>query len=140
MDTDNFTTGEKLTLGGGVLAVLGAFLPWVSAGFITMTGIDGDGVFTLVFGAIAGGLVVLRDWESGDVLGVGLLGVLTLLVAGNVFSSTGSQVGSAAIDFSVSAGIGLYLTLVAGLLMLAGAAYGYRNDESSPQERAVSFD
>jgi hypothetical protein len=140
MDTDDLTTGEKVTLVGGVLAVIGAFLPWVSAGFITVSGIDGDGVFTLIFGVIAGAIVLMRDWEKADVLGVGLLGVLTLLVAGNVFSSTGNQVNSAAIEFSVSAGTGLYLTLVAGLLLLAGAAYGYTNDESSPQEQTVSFE
>jgi multisubunit Na+/H+ antiporter MnhB subunit len=103
-------------------------MPWVSAGPFSSTGIDGDGVFTLLFGVAAGAIVLFRDWESVDVLGVGLLGALTVLVAANVYNNLGNAGGSTDV-INVSAGFGLHLTLLAGLVLIAAAAQGYFNGE-----------
>jgi hypothetical protein len=106
----------------------------VSAGPFTVSGIDGDGTFTLIFGAIAGGIVLLRDWEKADIVGVGLLGVLSVLVAGNVYSNLGGMGGSSDI-ISVSAGFGLHLTMLAALLLIGAAAQGYLNSESTANQQ-----
>lgn len=36
----------------GILMAVGSFLPWVSAGLLSLAGIEGDGVFTLIAGVI----------------------------------------------------------------------------------------
>lgn len=123
MDTDDFTTSEWMTIGGGLAAVIGAVLPWVSFSLGSVTGIDGDGVFTLVFGIIAGAIVLFRNWETVDVAAVGVLGVLTLLIGANVYNNLSGMTGRNILN--VSAGIGLHLTMLGGLLLVAGAAYGY---------------
>ncbi len=137
MELDDLTTGEKVGLGGGVLAVVGAFLPWASVMNQSISGLDGDGVLTLVFGVAAGGLILMRDWEQMDQVGVGVLGLLTLVIGGMSYSdidSLASLGGSGTgLSISISPGIGLYLTLLAGILMLAAAAMGYSNSQGSGQ-------
>jgi hypothetical protein len=138
MDTDNLTSAQKLALAGGVLAAVGAVLPWVSAGPFSASGIDGDGMFTLVFGIAAGAIVLLRDWETMDILGVGLMGLLTLLIAGNTYnnlSSMGGATGGSNFTINLSAGLGLHLTLIAGILLIAAGVQGYRNDNSQPAQQ-----
>jgi hypothetical protein len=135
MDLETLTTGQKLALAGGVLAVVGAVMPWVSAGPFSTAGIDGDGMFTLLFGVAAGAIVLFRDWETVDRLGVGLLGVLTGLVAVNVYSNLG-EVGGSTDIIDVSAGFGLHLTLLAGIILIAAAAQGYVNEATTSQQAA----
>lgn len=134
------TTGEKAGLAGGVSAVVGAVLPWATFGRRTINGLDGDGLITLVFGIAVGALIVVRDWERMDQIGAAVLGLLTLGLAGNVYSNLGSasRYGYGMYEVSTSPGIGLYLTLLAGILMLAGAWLGY-NDEQVPRQPTRNY-
>jgi hypothetical protein len=138
MDTDDLTTAQKIALGGGVLTAIAALLPWVSAGRLTVTGIDGDGTLTLIFGVAAVAVVLYRDWETVDTLGVGLLGVLTVLIAGNVYSSLSSMGGVSSEILEISAGFGLHLTLLGGILLVVAGAQGYRNDEDASSREQVA--
>lgn len=130
MELEDLQTGEKVALGGAVLTLVAAFLPWVSAGFITVAGIDiDDGILTLLFGLAVGGIVLVRDWEDIDVIGTGILGALTVLIAGNILTSLNQQFGQA--SATVGAGSGLYLTIVGGIVIVAGAVLGYREGTSA---------
>lgn len=117
------TTGEKIAGAGGGLTAIAAFLTWVDAGIVTVAGTSGDGIFTLVFGAIVVGLVVLREWSVVDMIATGVLGVLTTLIALNVYGNLDAQTGEEIVE--ATAGIGLHLTLLGGLVMIAAAVYGF---------------
>ena len=62
-------TFSLLTIAGGVLVAFGSLLPWRTASFplggtISVAGIEGDGVLTLVFGVVVGALgfvIAIRD-------------------------------------------------------------------------------
>ena len=130
MELDDLTTAEQVGIGGGVLAVIGAFLPWASFMGMSVNGLDGDGAITLILGAAAGAVILLREWEQVDQIGVGVLGLLTLGIGYMDYSdidslASGSQ--TSGLSLSISPGIGLYLTILGGILMLAAAALGYRD-------------
>lgn len=107
-------------LGGGVLAVIGALMPWVviRAGFAqgSVAGIEGDGGFSGVAGLvlIATGIAAARrghparfePWISGVAAGVILLVTWYHLLGGGIASEVDS--GMTAI------GSGLYVTGLAG--------------------------
>lgn len=120
VDVDLETTGEKVAIGSAGLTVLAAFLPWVNLGIASASGIDTDGVLTLLFGLAAIGVVVLREWEQVERIAVGVLGGLTVLIAVMMYGNL-SSVGGESSLVSVGAGIGLHLTVVGGLGMLAAA-------------------
>ncbi|MGX7693905.1 hypothetical protein [Gordonia polyisoprenivorans] len=114
----------------GALAVLAAFLPWVS-GFVTVTGVGNsevgatDGVITVVLGGIAlvaGTVSALLGRRSALhlIVGIGalLLGAVTVLIAAADISGVGDLSA-----LGITVGIGLWLTLLAGIVMsLAGVA------------------
>jgi vacuolar-type H+-ATPase subunit I/STV1 len=130
------TTGETVTVVGGLLVVIGAFLPWVSTPVVSPAGIDGDGVYSLAFGILALAVVLFRRWERLDAAGVALFGVLTLAVGLNTFTSLSGQIAGT-ISFSLTPGIGLYMTLFGGLVLLAGPGYSLLRSEFGAGEGAV---
>lgn len=117
VDVDLTTAGEKIAVGGAAVTALAAFLPWVSAGFLSVTGIDGDGLFTLLMAVAAAAVVLLREWEQLEQAAVGVLGVLVVLIAG----ATYGNLGGTSEMISMGAGIGLHLTLLGGLGMVVAA-------------------
>jgi len=126
-DIGAYTIGQKVALGGSGLAVVGAFLPWLTVEIfdISKTGIDGDGVFTLIFGLVVLGLVLYRGpgrWGRKSMIGVVLLGVLTALVGIAYINDPLLGVENAPDGGSelVSLGIGLYVTAAAGVVMAIG--------------------
>lgn len=111
MNADQLEQGEKVALGGALLVVFGAFLPWVSG-----TGIDGMGLFTLVFALLAATLVVTGRWERAVHRAVLGLGALTAVVALTAIPSASAV---------VNPGTGLYLTVVGGGALAVGGGAGY---------------
>jgi hypothetical protein len=112
--------GEKVALGGAVAVVFGAFLPWASRG---AAGIEGNGLFTLVFALLAGVLVVTGDWDRPVQKAVLGLGVLAALVA------------AVAVGFGVAAaapGAGIYVTISGGVALAVGGGFGYVLPERGP--------
>jgi hypothetical protein len=115
---------------GALLAAFGAFLPWATASTlglsISRSGVDGgDGWISVVAGALAA-LVAWRLFGGGKVLAARILGTVAgvaILLVGSVdLGDVNSKL--AGIDNSGLAvgqvGAGLYLTLIAGSLVLIG--------------------
>lgn len=111
---------------GGILAIVGAFLPWaIVGGNSSVTGLSGQGLFVVTFSLIAIGLIFFREWEQLEQAGILSMGVLTVIVIMNVFSSIGEIPEGQSIALSTSPGIGLYISLVGGLVLVAGGGLGY---------------
>ena len=122
-------------VGGVAVVLLGSFLPWatVSASFlgeVTVSGMDGDGVLTLLGGAVAGGLALsaflgrAARWKVVTALVFAVLVALVALIDivdinSRVADLEGEGLG-AAIDVSI--GIGLWLTLLGGIATVVGCA------------------
>ena len=119
-------TAAAVLLAGAVGLVVGAFMPWATAGPFSKAGTDGDGVITLVLGALIGvtaffGLKApikpARSW----------LVVLMTAVAGLVAIYDTADVARVASESSliqVEVGSGLYLSLLGVGLAVVGLCIG----------------
>jgi hypothetical protein len=121
---------------GATLALLGAFLPWAtaSAAFVSVSknGIEGDGKLTAVLSVVAGILVLtyLRSArrQPAVLVIVGVLGAIVALVGVADFVDVSSKIGELTTEqqrlVSISVGVGLYLTITAGVTIVVGAIIG----------------
>ena len=120
--SEGLSTGERIAAAGGVLAVLGALLPWTGPGLFDGVGLDGVGpIVVLLFGLVLFGVLYVADWTDSAQLLVVALGLATAGLAGYTLAGTLGLVGETA----DSASLGLYVSLLAGGLILAGGAHGY---------------
>lgn len=116
------STGEKVALGGGGLALVGSLLPWLSDSVVGGPGIDGGReIAVLLCAFVLFGVVFLREWDKPAKFAVAALGLIVLALAGFSAAEGFGLVG----DVTESAAIGLYLALVGGVLILLGAYQGY---------------
>lgn len=117
MNLSRLTTPQRISAACALVIALAAFLPWVALFGISVTGIHGDGVITLI--AALAGLVVLA--LTTGVVGVertpGKLSQISLVVLAAVVALIGF------IDMNGAAAIGLYLTLFGGIGWLVGAIW-----------------
>jgi len=119
-----------LMAGAALLAVIGSFLPWAEAlgGLVQKNGTEGDGAITLILALIGGGLSLAvalgrrRRTAIWTGLGVFACGSLIAAVAAydladlnHIIEETSREENL--FDPGLSAGTGLYLTLVAGIAM-----------------------
>jgi hypothetical protein len=97
---------RSLTLIAAAIVAAGSFLPWVQVLGISVSGIQGDGVLTLIGATLATALAfIARRWASISVI---VLGALCLGVVLN--------------DWTNFAGIGIFVTLAGSVtLIIAGA-------------------
>lgn len=108
---------------GAVGAAIAAFLPWVtarvSAGPVEVgtaaTGVQGLGTLTFVLALAGLAVVLLLDWEDTGAIGTAVLGLAIILIAGWKVVDLGGP---------ASPGIGLYLTLLGGVGVVAGGLWG----------------
>lgn len=136
----NVTGGQLMAILGGVLAGIGAFLPWIEFELLgasrTRTGIDGDGTFTLILGVVVVLVVLATAWRRRAQVGTLVVGLLVLGLSGMYISdpTIGVETSSVAerelLEAGLSVGIGLYVTAIGGLLMSAGGAVGLVNSPS----------
>ncbi|MGH2778525.1 MAG: hypothetical protein ACRDJB_07730 [Actinomycetota bacterium] len=114
---------------GGVLMVLGSFLPWATVdgvlGNQSVSGMEGDGVITLVLGLAAAALGVVAVIRGGGIgKGIGIL--LVAALAGIILAIDWTQIENLASDsifedvISFNTGIGMYTIAVAVALALVG--------------------
>ena len=114
--SDGLSTGERIGVAGGVLAVLGALLPWTGPGLFDGIGLDGVGpIVVLLLGLVLFGVLYVADWTDSAQLLVVLLGLVTAGLAGYTLAGTLGLVGETA----ESASLGLYVSILAGVLILA---------------------
>ena len=113
---------------GGGLSAIAAFLPWAKVNVIfftsTLSGIEGDGVLTLIAGAVVMVLAFIQSvgqtrndkWPCvvNLLFGLGIIGVASYELVD--YTSNGAGI--------VEPGSGLYLTAIAGVVVLVGAIGG----------------
>jgi drug/metabolite transporter (DMT)-like permease len=113
-----------------LLIVLGSVTPWLSAsGLVSLTvgGMDGDGKITLVVGILAGLVALAPAFQSrlGLRIAVSVAGSVTVAVAGHaVWSVYSSRDEGEQLGVYTSPGWGLWLTLLAGLVLAAAPWLG----------------
>jgi hypothetical protein len=124
-------------LASAVLAVVAAFLPWITAatifGNLSRSGVDGggDGIVTAILGVVVAVVAfTTRRNESDRGAGIAIV-ICALIVVGisvyDLFSVNDriNDIDRRYVDASV--GIGLYLTIVAGVGgVVAGVLRTYR--------------
>ena len=120
-----------LGLGGAGLVVVGSLLPWATVdaghfGIRTEYGIEGDGVFTLIGGALFAVFFLLHyaPWQR---LVATLIALGLLVVAVVEFSDVQNNVAEAnaeaervSAELTASVGVGLWIVLVGSVGVLAG--------------------
>ncbi|MTV23864.1 DUF2510 domain-containing protein [Nitriliruptoraceae bacterium ZYF776] len=118
------------TIGGAAAVVVGAFLPWLTlnapfVGSMSVAGIEGDGVLTLLVALAAAGVAAplfkderLVRWRS---LTTAVCGAVITVIA--VVAAVGVRDATTVLEFGQIGriGIGLWLTMLAGACASAGA-------------------
>jgi hypothetical protein len=129
-----------VTLAGAAATVVGAFLPWVMvrAAFLSVSknGLDGDGRITAVLGLVVGIIVLvnLRGARnpSAALVGVGIIGALIALIGVVDFVDVKSRIADLSAEearlVTADVGVGLYLTIAAGVATAVGAILGAAAD------------
>ncbi|WP_135822439.1 SHOCT domain-containing protein [Halostella litorea] len=118
--------GKYVSVVGGVLTVVGAFLPWVVVGGqTTVSGVQGQGLFAVTFCAIALGVIAFREWRPPEQAVVVSMGLLVLIVVLNVFNGLDELPAGQSIALTTDPAIGLYVSLLGGVALALGGALGY---------------
>ncbi len=138
-----FHQSRIIYLVGAGIGLIAAFLPWVTVSIFgvnqSQSGFDGgDGKITFVLFAIAGVLTFLGDrtkpMSRPMQIGIGILGLLSALVPIYDMITASSKINELTqrINLDIKAlrnifsfSIGIYLTLLAGLALVAYAGYSY---------------
>jgi len=110
---------QRLSAISMIVVAVGAFLPWASVFGISISGINGDGQFTLI--AATAGLVLLG--MSAGVLPIHANRTLMLIVLG-IGAALSTLVGIA--DMTGVAAIGIYMTLFGGIAWGVGVIWDIR--------------
>jgi hypothetical protein len=126
-----------VALGAAILAVVAAFLPWITAatifGNLSRSGVDGggDGIVTAILGAVVAIVAFgTRRHESDRGAGIAIVVCSLIVVAISVYDlfSVNDRIND--IDrryVDASVGVGLYLTIAAGVAgVVAGVLRTYR--------------
>ncbi|QGN07342.1 hypothetical protein Hrd1104_08510 [Halorhabdus sp. CBA1104] len=144
--TGRFSRSEQIALGSVAAVTIGAFLPWITASAfgtsVSVNGIDGDGVFTLGMAIVAAVLVVARNWDRINTFAIGGLGVLItafsiLYIVDPAFGIEESGAMAEAAKEMLNPGIGLYVTLLGGVGLIAASVLDrLRGSDSAPEQQS----
>jgi hypothetical protein len=123
---------QKIQASAAAVIALAAFLPWASIFGISVNGINGDGKITLILALAALVGLATQTGLTGDftlapklVLGISILcAAIALLVA--------------IVDMNEFAAIGLYLTLIASVVMAAAIIWEIRLGRAAPEPAETS--
>lgn len=102
-----------ILLAGAAIAIIGCFLPWVSLGGMSVTGMAADGAFIIVMAVLAAGAGML-DKKVFKIISV-VIAVLLLALSVKYFLDANSLGAT---------GIGLIVLLVGSAAAAAGAVMG----------------
>lgn len=117
MNFSRLSTPQRISAVSILVVALAAFLPWVSIFGMGVSGIQGDGVITLVLAIAGGAVLVLTTGVLGDPKVAGKKSQVALLVLAVLVALVGL------LDMNGAAAIGLYLTLFGGVAWVVGAAW-----------------
>lgn len=116
---------RAVTVAGGAISVLGSVLPWVAAAGLELSELNVSSVFVLLAGTGVVALAITR-WERTTQYGIAVLGAVVFglaLEAITDFAGDGPPGGMPPTDAATpDPGIGAYLALLGGLLVVAGVA------------------
>lgn len=134
MTFDTLSVDEKLIYLGGALAIVAAFLPWFTLdtvmGSSSVSGLDhNDGILTLLFGLTGIGITLFRERGTLESVAITCLGVATMFAGYHTLRQLSDYGG---LGGEATASFGLYLTLVAGIVLAGGGYRSYRN-ATAPQ-------
>lgn len=122
--------------GGAVVMALGSFLPWVKASagafFATASGIEGDGVFTLLLAAlIVACFTLIKSPRTAGTATLSLGAAAGVLAGYELFDiSNKAEALSTGLDVAASPGVGLLLTGLAACAIVVGAALALGEDST----------
>jgi hypothetical protein len=122
--SEDLRTGALVTIAGGILAIVGAILPWASIMSISMSGLQGDGMISAGAGAVAlvVGLVCLRKPMS---LAMATLAIVAGLVALGIAVLDGPNIAKHVGQSGLATmGPGIFVTGLGGVLCILGAGIG----------------
>lgn len=113
----------------GLVVIIGSILPWATAqsafGSISKNGIEGDGKITLATGIITllCGIAILISSKNSGWIGLAVIASLASLAIAIIdLVDVSNKLGSVSNQYvKASAGIGLYVVLVGGLVGIVGA-------------------
>jgi hypothetical protein len=141
----NVRAWSWVAFGGGLAAVVGAFLPWARVLVFTVNGTDGDGQLTLAAGVVAAAVaapVALGHANKLAHIATVLCGVGVLFVGIYDLTNLRDFDDEAADDLfsvEVTPGAGLYLTVAAGATMtIAGLAAAVAREDRTASAWAPS--
>jgi hypothetical protein len=132
MDLNRFSTPQRISGIAIVVVALAAFLPWVSIFGISVSGIRGDGVITLVLAIVGGAALAVRVGLLDQVKVPSTVGLVVSLVCAALVSLVGF------VDMNGAAAIGLYLTLLGGIAWVVGAAWELKDARTATDTAAPS--
>lgn len=126
------------------MAAVAAFFPWLTlnvsgTGILRsldanreIVGIDGDGKFTLALGLLTAGACHYR-WQKWTKRLAAFSGIIISLIALYYVTNPGREFDGIDVEMvngSISTNYGLYLTLLAGVLVLIGGILSLRSHRS----------
>ena len=125
-------TGSKSTmvvLAGAAIALLGSFLNWATVSYEGLSesagGMSdgGDGVIALVVALATAACAIFLKGKARMIAVVIGGGIIAIVGIANLLdiSSVGNEFEALGVDVDVSAGIGLWMVLVGGIVAAAGA-------------------
>ena len=125
--------------GGAFVVAVGSTLTWVNAsagGFSTnRSGLDGDGVFTLVLAlVVALGFTLIRSRRAAAITMLSVGAVAGLIVAYDLIDIS-SKAGDvpARLDVAAKPGLGLLLTGLAAIAITVGGALAMNEVDEAPE-------
>src|SRR5690625_5141980 len=117
MKINALTLQQKIAAGAMAVVFIAAFLPWVSVYGMSVIGVEGDGVITLILALLGlAALVLGTEVFMAPKIPAKVTSII-LIVLGALVSLTGI------VDMNRYAAIGLYLTLLGGLAWLGVAIW-----------------
>lgn len=119
------TVSSGLLASGALLAILGAFLPWVKVfGLFAVSGTDGDGLISLICGIVIIALLVIvysKERKGAKVVAIigYILGLFTVFIASHDGANIGRLAEASQIGLA-SVGAGVFITAFGGGLEALG--------------------
>ena len=116
--TVQMSGAKVIALFGFAGVILGAFLPWAHVLFFSVSGLDGDGVITLILGVIGAALITFGR-RGTTTLVAALVGVVACGIG--LYDSVNLSIVAQESAGTASVGAGLWLTIFASALAVVAS-------------------